>query len=138
MWWNEVEYNTVLKSKGDWETWVLNTVGSSGGGGLGLEASDFSTHAGCCLTRRLSLTCFRFCCHVAPALLFQALLEHPNSKDLLDISDRYDNTPLHIAAQKGYVSCVKVRANPTRGQVGRDPAGGGLTTRFKGRCSQHR
>ena len=38
----------------------------------------------------------------------QALLDHSNSKDLLDISDRYDNTPLHIAAQKGYVNCVKV------------------------------
>ena len=41
-------------------------------------------------------------------LYLQALLDHPNSKDLLDISDRYDNTPLHIAAQKGYVNCVKV------------------------------
>lgn len=31
------------------------------------------------------------------------------SKDLLDGGDRYDNTPLHIASQKGYLSIVEVR-----------------------------
>ncbi|XP_078001472.1 transient receptor potential cation channel subfamily A member 1 homolog isoform X2 [Glandiceps talaboti] len=37
----------------------------------------------------------------------KVLLEHPNAKELLENSDRYDNTPLHIASQKGYHAIVK-------------------------------
>ena len=41
----------------------------------------------------------------------QLLLEHISGRDqeLIDASDRYDNTPLHVAAENGYLSCVKVR-----------------------------
>ena len=41
----------------------------------------------------------------------QAVLEkikELGADEIIDKGDRYDNTPLHIAAQKGYVSCVKV------------------------------
>ncbi|XP_078698733.1 transient receptor potential cation channel subfamily A member 1 homolog isoform X2 [Branchiostoma floridae x Branchiostoma belcheri] len=37
----------------------------------------------------------------------QVLLEHPLAMSLLEESDRYDNTPLHISAEKGYLGCVK-------------------------------
>ena len=42
--------------------------------------------------------------------LFQVLLDHRKhkAKKLLMESDRYNNTPLHIAAEKGYIQIVKV------------------------------
>ena len=36
----------------------------------------------------------------------QVLIRHPNSHLILDTADRYDNTPLHIAAKKGYTDVV--------------------------------
>ena len=53
------------------------------------------------------------------AVLFQVLLSLDSDesgakrsekvvKYLLDITDRYDNTALHIAAKKGYVNSIKV------------------------------
>ena len=40
--------------------------------------------------------------------LLQALLAHPKAKILLHETDRYGNTPLHIASEKGYNHIVKV------------------------------
>ena len=38
----------------------------------------------------------------------QALLNHPGGTELLDANDRYGHAPLHVAAAKGYMDCVKV------------------------------
>ena len=40
-------------------------------------------------------------------------MEHISGKDqeLIDASDRYDNTPLHVAAENGYLTCVKVNSS---------------------------
>ena len=37
------------------------------------------------------------------------LLENNKAKKLLKESDRYDNTPLHVAAKKGFINVVRVR-----------------------------
>ena len=36
------------------------------------------------------------------------MLAYPDVRRLVDVGDRYDNHPLHIAAQEGYLSIVKV------------------------------
>ena len=36
------------------------------------------------------------------------LLENNKAKKLLKESDRYDNTPLHVAAKKGFINVVRV------------------------------
>lgn len=41
-------------------------------------------------------------------LLWQALLNHPGGDELLDANDRYGHAPLHVAASKGYMDCVRV------------------------------
>lgn len=41
--------------------------------------------------------------------VLQALLHNKAGSELLDANDMYGNTPLHIAAQEGYIDCVKVR-----------------------------
>ena len=46
-------------------------------------------------------------------LSFKILLSHPKAKGLLDVSDRYDNTPLHMAAQNGYISILRVKTPAT-------------------------
>ncbi|CAH1799596.1 unnamed protein product [Owenia fusiformis] len=38
----------------------------------------------------------------------QVLLNNPYSRDMLDISDRYDSVPLHVACQNGYLGIVKM------------------------------
>ncbi|XP_071505517.1 LOW QUALITY PROTEIN: transient receptor potential cation channel subfamily A member 1 homolog [Diadema antillarum] len=38
----------------------------------------------------------------------QALLSHRMAKKMLEVSDRYDNTPLHVAAEHGYLRIVKI------------------------------
>ncbi|XP_070568396.1 transient receptor potential cation channel subfamily A member 1 homolog isoform X2 [Ptychodera flava] len=37
----------------------------------------------------------------------KVLLEHPSAKNMLEETDKYDNTPLHVAAQNGYFGIVK-------------------------------
>lgn len=36
------------------------------------------------------------------------MLEKPEARELIDFSDRFDNSPLHEAARNGYVDIVKV------------------------------
>ena len=38
----------------------------------------------------------------------QALLKHKLAKRVLENSDRYDNTALHVAAEHGYLGIVRV------------------------------
>ena len=38
----------------------------------------------------------------------QFLLKNPRSKALIEEGNKYENTPLHAAAQKGYVKIVQV------------------------------
>ena len=40
--------------------------------------------------------------------VLQLLLGRDNAKKLLEESDRYSNTPLHIAARKGFINIVNV------------------------------
>lgn len=40
--------------------------------------------------------------------LSKTMLAYPDVRRLVDVGDRYDNHPLHIAAQDGYLSIVKV------------------------------
>lgn len=40
--------------------------------------------------------------------MLQTMLAYPDVRRLVDVGDRYDNHPLHIAAQEGYLSIVKV------------------------------
>ena len=35
-----------------------------------------------------------------------------DDKDFINKGDRYDNTPLHISCQKGFINCVRVRFLP--------------------------
>jgi 7,8-dihydro-6-hydroxymethylpterin-pyrophosphokinase len=37
------------------------------------------------------------------------LLSHHKAKKLLEESDKYENTPLHVAAKKGFINVVKVK-----------------------------
>ena len=39
----------------------------------------------------------------------QKLLSYPQVKRLINVSDQYDSSPLHIASQQGYLDVVKVR-----------------------------
>ena len=39
----------------------------------------------------------------------QEILGHPDAKHLINESDRYEDTPLHVAAMNGYASVVEVR-----------------------------
>ena len=39
---------------------------------------------------------------------FQALLNYEEIQENINVSDRYDNDPLHIAAMKGYLPIVRV------------------------------
>lgn len=39
--------------------------------------------------------------------MFQILLKDPRCLELVDTSDRYDNSPLHEAARRGYVKTVR-------------------------------
>lgn len=39
----------------------------------------------------------------------QEILGHPGAKQLINESDRYEDTPLHVAAMNGYASVVEVR-----------------------------
>ncbi|XP_030851100.1 transient receptor potential cation channel subfamily A member 1 homolog isoform X3 [Strongylocentrotus purpuratus] len=41
----------------------------------------------------------------------QALLEHRMASKILEYSDRYDNTALHIAAENGYLGIVRILLN---------------------------
>ena len=41
-------------------------------------------------------------------LYFQALLNYEEIQENINVSDRYDNDPLHIAAMKGYLPIVRV------------------------------
>ena len=54
--------------------------------------------------------CVKFAFFVVCRL--QVLLDHRKhkTKKLLMESDRYNNTPLHIASEKGYINIVKVKA----------------------------
>ncbi len=56
---------------------------------------------------------FSVCHSCQPKLLlisvfFQVLLEQHKAKRLLEESDRYENTPLHVAAKKGFINVVRV------------------------------
>ncbi|KAL8579599.1 hypothetical protein ACOMHN_025552 [Nucella lapillus] len=41
-------------------------------------------------------------------LVLEKLLSYPQVRKLINVSDQYDNTPLHIASQKGYLDILKV------------------------------
>ncbi|XP_041463333.1 transient receptor potential cation channel subfamily A member 1 homolog isoform X1 [Lytechinus variegatus] len=41
----------------------------------------------------------------------QALLEHKMASKILEYSDRYDNTALHVAAENGYLGIVRILLN---------------------------
>jgi len=43
-----------------------------------------------------------------PIHALQELLKHQKIRRLLEVPDRYDNTPLHVAARNGYLTTVKV------------------------------
>ena len=56
---------------------------------------------------------FSVCHSCQPKLLliyvfFQVLLDQHKAKRLLEESDRYENTPLHVAAKKGFINVVRV------------------------------
>ena len=36
-------------------------------------------------------------------------MKNLDDKDFINKGDRYDNTPLHISCQKGFINCVRVR-----------------------------
>ena len=46
--------------------------------------------------------------HINSFLKFQALLNYEEIRDSINVSDRYDNDPLHISAMKGYLPIVRV------------------------------
>lgn len=39
----------------------------------------------------------------------QEILGHPDAKHLINGSDRYEDTPLHVAAMNGYALVAEVR-----------------------------
>ena len=41
-------------------------------------------------------------------LIIQIFLKNRRAKKLIDKTDRYDNTPLHVAASEGHLQIVKV------------------------------
>jgi len=41
----------------------------------------------------------------------QEILGHPDAKHLINESDRYEDTPLHVAAMNGYTSVAEVSYN---------------------------
>lgn len=43
-----------------------------------------------------------------PVFFFQFLLQDRKGKALVEEYDKYENTPLHVAAKKGYVRIVQV------------------------------
>ena len=45
------------------------------------------------------------------------ILENENAKALINESDRYENTPLHVAAMNGYASVVQVRLSSVSSQT---------------------
>ena len=45
------------------------------------------------------------------SFFFQFLLKSGKGKSLLEEYDKYENTPLHVAAKKGYVRIVQVSSN---------------------------
>ena len=47
----------------------------------------------------------------ATTCIWQEILEHEDAKLLINESDRYEDTPLHVAAMNGYASIVEVRFN---------------------------
>ena len=40
--------------------------------------------------------------------VLQSLLNHPDGKDLLEVTDQYDNLPIHVAAKEGNLESVRV------------------------------
>lgn len=38
----------------------------------------------------------------------QGILGHPDAKELINVGDRYEDTPLHVAAMNGYASVAEV------------------------------
>ena len=47
----------------------------------------------------------------------QVILENENAKALINECDRYENTPLHVAAMNGYASVVQVRLSSVCSQT---------------------
>ena len=41
-------------------------------------------------------------------IIFQALLNYEAIQESINVSDRYDNDPLHIAAMKGFLPICRV------------------------------
>ena len=70
------------------------------------------------------------------SFFFQFLLKSGKGKSLVEEYDKYENTPLHVAAKKGYVRIVQVSSNsrvslnaetgPEHPPDGPDPSGNTL------------
>ena len=52
------------------------------------------------------------CSLIFSTVIFQFLLKDRKGKTLVEEYDKYENTPLHVAAKKGYVRIVQVRFFP--------------------------
>lgn len=44
-------------------------------------------------------------------IYMQEILGHPDAKELINVGDRYEDSPLHVAAMNGYASVVEVSFN---------------------------
>lgn len=65
------------------------------------------------VTDKTERTALHLACQENNPDVVRALLDHSGGKNLLDEDDRYGYQPLHIAAQEGYVECVRVGIYPS-------------------------